>query len=58
MKDDHPLDPREISDLDRVVHSPTRLKVMLVLVGGAMVIQSELQKSSISVQGRPILRLA
>ena len=32
MKEDHPLDPREISDLDRVVHSPTRLKIMLVLM--------------------------
>ena len=32
MKENHPLDPREISDLDRVVHSPTRLKIMLVLM--------------------------
>ena len=32
MKEDHPLDPREISDLDRVVHSPTRLKILLVLM--------------------------
>jgi len=32
MKDDHPLDPREISDLDKVIHSPTRLKIMLVLM--------------------------
>ena len=32
MKDDHPLDPREISYLDRVIHSPTRLKIMLVLM--------------------------
>ena len=32
MKNDHSLDPREISDLDRVVHSPTRLKILLVLL--------------------------
>ena len=32
MTEDHPLDPREISDLDRVIHSPTRLKIMLVLM--------------------------
>jgi len=32
MKKDHPLDPREISDLDRVIHSPTRLKILLVLM--------------------------
>lgn len=32
MKEDHPLDPREISDLDRIVHSPTRLKILLVLM--------------------------
>ena len=32
MTEDHPLNPREISDLDRVIHSPTRLKIMLVLM--------------------------
>ena len=32
MKEDHSLDPREISNLDRVVHSPTRLKILLVLM--------------------------
>jgi len=32
MTEDHPLDPREISDLDRIIHSPTRLKIMLVLM--------------------------
>lgn len=32
MTGEHPLDPREISDLDRVIHSPTRLKIMLVLM--------------------------
>jgi DNA-binding MarR family transcriptional regulator len=32
MKEDHPLNPQEISDLDRVVHSPTRLKILLVLM--------------------------
>jgi DNA-binding MarR family transcriptional regulator len=32
MKEGQPLDPREISDLDRVIHSPTRLKIMLVLM--------------------------
>jgi len=31
MTEGQPLDPREISDLDRVIHSPTRLKIMLVL---------------------------
>jgi DNA-binding MarR family transcriptional regulator len=32
MNDNNPLDPREISDLDRVIHSPTRLKILLVLM--------------------------
>jgi len=32
MKEDHPLNPLGISDLDRVVHSPTRLKILLVLL--------------------------
>jgi len=32
MKGNYPLDPREISGLDRVIHSPTRLKIMLVLM--------------------------
>ncbi len=32
MKEDHPLNPQEISNLDRVVHSPTRLKILLVLM--------------------------
>jgi len=32
MKDSQPFDPREISELDRVVHSPTRLKILLVLM--------------------------
>ena len=32
MKKDHPLNPQEISGLDRVVHSPTRLKILLVLM--------------------------
>ena len=32
MKEGQPLDPREISDLDRVIHSPTRLKIMMVLM--------------------------
>ena len=31
MNDSQSLDPREISDLDRIVHSPTRLKILLVL---------------------------
>jgi len=26
------LDPKAISDLDRVIHSPTRLKILVVLV--------------------------
>lgn len=32
MSENNPLDPREISDLDRVIHSPTRLKILLVLM--------------------------
>ncbi len=32
MKDSRSLDPREISALDRIVHSPTRLKILLVLM--------------------------
>jgi len=32
MNDSQSLDPREISELDRVVHSPTRLKILLVLM--------------------------
>jgi len=32
MNDSQKLDPREISDLDKIVHSPTRLKIMLVLM--------------------------
>lgn len=32
MNDSQNLDPREISDLDRMVHSPTRLKILLVLM--------------------------
>ncbi len=32
MKEGLSLDPREISDLDRVIHSPTRLKILLVLM--------------------------
>jgi DNA-binding transcriptional ArsR family regulator len=32
MNDSQSLDPREISDLDRVIHSPTRLKILLVLM--------------------------
>lgn len=32
MNDSQSLDPREISDLDRIVHSPTRLKILLVLM--------------------------
>jgi DNA-binding MarR family transcriptional regulator len=32
MNDNQSLDPREISDLDRIVHSPTRLKILLVLL--------------------------
>jgi DNA-binding transcriptional ArsR family regulator len=32
MSERNPLDPREISDLDRVIHSPTRLKILLVLM--------------------------
>ncbi len=32
MKEDQTFNPQEISDLDRVVHSPTRLKILLVLL--------------------------
>ena len=32
MNDCQALDPREISDLDRIIHSPTRLKILLVLM--------------------------
>lgn len=32
MNEESALDPQEISDLDRVIHSPTRLKIMLVLL--------------------------
>jgi DNA-binding MarR family transcriptional regulator len=32
MKEDHALNPQEISNLDRIVHSPTRLKILLVLM--------------------------
>ncbi len=32
MNESHHPDPREISELDRVVHSPTRLKILLVLM--------------------------
>ena len=32
MNENNPLDPREISELDRVIHSPTRLKILLVLM--------------------------
>ena len=32
MSEINPLDPREISELDRVIHSPTRLKILLVLM--------------------------
>ena len=32
MNDSQTFDPREISELDRVVHSPTRLKILLVLM--------------------------
>ena len=32
MKEDRSLNPLGISDLDRVVHSPTRLKILLVLL--------------------------
>ncbi len=32
MNESHPIDPRDISDLDRVIHSPTRLKILLVLM--------------------------
>ena len=32
MKGKNPLDPREISGLDKIIHSPTRLKILLVLM--------------------------
>jgi len=32
MTDSDPLDPRKISDIDRLIHSPTRLKILLVLM--------------------------
>ena len=32
MNDSQALDPREISELDRIIHSPTRLKILLVLM--------------------------
>ena len=32
MIDNQSPDPREISDLDKIVHSPTRLKILLVLM--------------------------
>ena len=32
MTGDNPLDPREISELDKLIHSPTRLKILLVLM--------------------------
>jgi DNA-binding MarR family transcriptional regulator len=32
MTVDNPLDPREISELDKLIHSPTRLKILLVLM--------------------------
>lgn len=32
MSGSQALDPREISDLDRIIHSPTRLKILLVLM--------------------------
>jgi DNA-binding MarR family transcriptional regulator len=32
MDNSEPFDPRDISDLDNLVHSPTRLKIMLVLM--------------------------
>jgi DNA-binding MarR family transcriptional regulator len=32
MNNSDPLDPREISELDRIIHSPTRLKILLVLM--------------------------
>jgi DNA-binding MarR family transcriptional regulator len=32
MKKANPLNTQELSDLDRVVHSPTRLKILLVLM--------------------------
>jgi DNA-binding MarR family transcriptional regulator len=32
MNTSDPLDPREISELNRIIHSPTRLKILLVLM--------------------------
>ena len=32
MTNNDPFDPRDISDLDSLVHSPTRLKILLVLM--------------------------
>ena len=32
MSENTHLDPREISEIDRIVHSPTRLKILLVLM--------------------------
>jgi DNA-binding MarR family transcriptional regulator len=32
MTHDNPLDPLDLSDIDRVIHSPTRLKILVVLV--------------------------
>jgi DNA-binding MarR family transcriptional regulator len=32
MRKEHNLDPSKISALDRIIHSPTRLKIMLVLM--------------------------
>jgi DNA-binding MarR family transcriptional regulator len=32
MSAENALDPQDISDLNRVVHSPTRLKILLVLM--------------------------
>ncbi len=32
MNDSDFLDPRDISELDRLIHSPTRLKILLVLM--------------------------
>jgi DNA-binding MarR family transcriptional regulator len=32
MSENDTFDPREISELDRVIHSPTRLKILLVLM--------------------------
>lgn len=32
MNQSQPFDPQQISELDRIVHSPTRLKILLVLM--------------------------